>query len=72
MEYVGTVSVYFLNRNFGFILSDDDGSSRFFHTSHYNGQPRLGDRVEFELAEPTRLGKSKQAVNVTPILGGAQ
>jgi cold shock CspA family protein len=70
MKYTGMVSTYFPNRKYGFI-SADDGISRFFHVSNYSGsgahQPKLGERVEFELADPAKLGKDKQAVNVTPI-----
>lgn len=70
MRYTGIVSTYFPNRKYGFILSDD-GTSRFFHVSQYSSsgthQPKLGEKVEFELADPVKLGKDKQAVNVTPI-----
>jgi len=70
MKYTGIVSTYFPNRKYGFI-SADDGTSRFFHVSNYSGsgthQPKLGEKVEFELADPAKLGKDKQAVLVTPI-----
>ncbi|MGB2633817.1 MAG: cold shock domain-containing protein [Candidatus Acidiferrum sp.] len=70
MKYTGIVSTYFPNRKYGFI-SSDDGTSRFFHVTQYSGsgihQPRLGEKVEFELADPVKLGKDKQAINVTPI-----
>ena len=67
MKYTGIVTTYFSNRSFGFIKSDHDASSRFFHASYYQGQPCLGVRVEFELAPPTRIGKDEQAVNIHPI-----
>jgi cold shock CspA family protein len=72
MKYTGIVSTYFPNRKYGFISADDGtGTSRFFHVSNYSGsgahQPKLGERVEFELAEPAKLGKDKQAVRVTPV-----
>jgi cold shock CspA family protein len=63
----GTVTTYFQSKGYGFITYDDDGASRFFHSSNYSGVPKLGTRVEFALAEPTKIGKDKQCVNVTPI-----
>lgn len=65
MKYLGIVSVYFPSRKFGFILLDD-GTSRFFHLGNFHGTPTLGERVEFELADPVKLGRDKQAVNITP------
>ncbi len=66
MKYEGIVSAYYPSRKFGFILLDD-GSSRFFHLSNFHCTPTLGERVEFELGDPVKLGRDKQAVNITPI-----
>ena len=63
----GTVTTYFQNKQFGFITDDVDGISRFFHSSNYSGTPHIGVHVEFTLAEPTKIGKDKQCVNITPI-----
>ena len=65
MTYSGIVSAYFPSRKFGFILLDD-GSSRFFHLSNFHGTPVLGARVQFELGDPVKLGRDKQAVNISP------
>lgn len=71
MTYSGVVSAYFPSRKFGFILLDD-GSSRFFHLSNCpHGIPSLGQRVEFELGDPVKLGRDKQAVNLTPVTAEA-
>lgn len=66
MTYVGIVSAYFPSRKFGFILLDD-GSSRFFHLSNFHGAPVLGERVQFELGSPVKLGRDMQAVNIVPV-----
>jgi cold shock CspA family protein len=67
MKHFGIVSAFFPSRKFGFILLDDK-SSRFFHLSNCpNGIPVLGERVEFELGDPVKLGRDKQAVNITPV-----
>jgi cold shock CspA family protein len=66
----GMVTTYFENKKYGFI-TDVDGISRFFHASNYSGIPAVGVRVEFALAEPTKLGKDKQCVNVAPITESA-
>ena len=63
----GIVTTYFQNKGYGFITSDVDGVSRFFHASNYSGAPKVGTRVEFALAEPTKIGKDKQCVNIAPI-----
>jgi len=60
----GMVTTYFRNQTYGFITADEDGVSRFFHASNYTGTPKVGTRVEFALAEPTKVGKDKQCVNV--------
>jgi len=70
IKYSGIVSAYYPSRQFGFILLDDK-SSRFFHLSNFHagneGKPVLGERVEFELGEPVKLGRDKQAVNIVSI-----
>ena len=74
MTYTGIVSTYFPNRKYGFI-SSQDGTSRFFHASQYcsgSHPPKLGEDVEFELGEPTRLGKDLQAVNIKPIRSASE
>lgn len=60
----GMVTTYFRNQTYGFITADEDGVSRFFHASNYTGTPKVGTRVEFALAEPTKVGKDKQCVNI--------
>jgi cold shock CspA family protein len=67
MKYTAIVSAYFPSRKFGFVLLDD-GSSRFFHLSNCpSGVPGLGERVEFELGPPVKLGRDMQAINITPV-----
>jgi cold shock CspA family protein len=61
----GIVEAYFKNKGYGFIKTE--GANRFFHVSNYNGYPKLGDRVSFELGDPTRVGQPQQAVSVTPL-----
>jgi len=31
------------------------------------GAPKVGTRVEFALAEPTKIGKDQQCVNIGPL-----
>jgi cold shock CspA family protein len=67
MKYTGKIQSYYPDRKFGFILVLD-GSSWFFHLSNCPfGLPVLGEFVEFEFADPVKLGQRKMAVNVTPI-----
>ena len=62
----GIIRTYFPDRKFGFILRDDDGKDVFFHQINFEkGTPVLGERVEFELGDPVKLGMPKQAVNIT-------
>lgn len=63
----GMITTYFENKKYGFITGDEDGVSRFFHASNYLGAPKVGTRVEFALAEPTKIGKDKQCVSVAPV-----
>ena len=72
MKQTGIVSTYFPNKGYGFILADVDRASRFFHVNHAvkNYHPRVGDRVQFTLDAPVRLGQPDQAVDVAP-QGGA-
>lgn len=72
MKETGVVTTYFQSRHYGFITSDVDDLNRFFHNTNYAGTPKLGTRVEFELADPTRIGKEKQAVNIVPLPQQAQ
>lgn len=65
--FKGQVSTYFHSKKYGFITSDADGISRFFHASNYTGTPVVGTRVSFILIEPTRIGKDKQCANITPL-----
>ena len=67
-KYYGIISAYFPSRKYGFIQLED-GTCRFFHLSNYlAGTPILGQKVEFELADPVRLGQNKQATNIAPVL----
>lgn len=69
MRQTGRITTYFETRNFGFITSDVDGVSRFFHKSNYQGMPQLGAAVEYEIGDPTRIGKDVQCVKIIPLLG---
>jgi cold shock CspA family protein len=60
------VETYFRNRGYGFLKTENYGT-RFFHVSNFHGEPRVGQRVSFDLGDPTRLGQPMQAVNITPI-----
>ena len=46
----------------------------FFHISQWRGQqePKVGERVTFEMAPPHKAGQGQQAANVTPAVDGAQ
>jgi cold shock CspA family protein len=67
MKYQAIISTYFPARKFGF-LKQSDGSTVFFHATNFEaGVPRLGEKVEFELGDPVKLGKPQQAVNVVSI-----
>jgi cold shock CspA family protein len=67
MRYEGLVTTFFPDRQFGFL--DVLGRTVFFHASAYplGVLPKVGQRVTFELGEPVKLGKPKQAVNITPL-----
>jgi len=67
MKQTGIIEAYFRAKGYGFIKTGE--GNRFFHVSNYNGVPRLGEPVSFELADPTKLGQPQQAVNVTPLEG---
>lgn len=67
MRYAGTITTYFQNRGYGFITSDADGVSRFFHKSSCTCLPEVGTRVQFEIGAPTKLGKDPQCLNVASI-----
>src|SRR5262249_30647468 len=60
------VYMFASRRGYGF-LKTPDGQEVFFHISNYEGTPKLGATVEYELGDPVRLGKPQQAVNVRPI-----
>jgi cold shock CspA family protein len=66
--FTGTVATWFSGKSYGFIKSDSDRTSRFFHLASVvdDYHPRVGDRVQFELEAPCRLGMPDQAVNVQP------
>ena len=71
----GTVDWYSSERNFGFI-NGEDGESYFVHLNEIKSYPktrghrhlRSGDRVCFEVGEPTGENKRPQALDVTVIL----
>jgi cold shock CspA family protein len=64
----GIIRTFIPNRKFGFILRDD-GTEFFFHQINFEkGTPALGQRVEFELGDPVKLGMPKQAVNITIVV----
>lgn len=69
----GTIKMFVAARKFGFILvdgsSDGDGTEVFFHASNFHGTPVLGERVEFELGPPVRLGRPPMAVNIRLLTG---
>ena len=71
VKYSGIIRTFIPRRQFGFILRDD-GKDFFFHLAEFHGTPTLGQRVEFELGPAVKLGMPDQAVEVTPVTGGAQ
>ena len=58
------IDVYMANRGFGFLKEAETGEEWFFHASNFNGKPRPGALVSFELADGNRVGQKPQAVNV--------
>ena len=67
-QHTGVIITYFPTKAYGFILSDADKSARFFHINNAakGYRPKIGDRVEFRLDTPVRLGQPDQAVDVAP------
>jgi cold shock CspA family protein len=66
----GTITKYFDERHYGFLIGDD-GTSLFFHELDAPLLPQpivRSTRVEFEIGE--FRGKNK-ATNVRPLSGGA-
>ena len=56
---------FFPKRGFGF-LRTSDGKRIFFHVLNCaGGVPKLGDVVEYKLADANRLGQPQQAIDVT-------
>ena len=68
VKYKGIVTTFFPNKKYGFILADADRSARFFHLNNLveGYRVKIGDRVEFKLGTPVRLGQPDQAVDVAP------
>jgi cold shock CspA family protein len=67
VKLTGVIQTYFPGRKYGFVAASD-GSIRFFHESNFtSGVPHLGDKIEFELGDPIRLGKQEQATNIVVI-----
>jgi hypothetical protein len=71
MRFTGTITTYFESKKYGFITSDADGVSRFFHESNCLYPPRIGMAVEFELGAPNKLGKERQCLMVSAVDGTA-
>jgi cold shock CspA family protein len=69
MRFTGTITTYFESKRYGFITSDADGISRFFHDSNCLYPPRIGMAVEFELGAPNRLGKEPQCLRISALVG---
>jgi cold shock CspA family protein len=63
----GKVSNWNADRGFGFIKTDA-GDSHFAHINNFNPriEPEIGQRVQFEVVQDDRKGKSR-ADNVRPI-----
>ena len=74
-KMTGKVKWYNSERNFGFI-DGRDGESYFVHLNEIKSYPknrghihlRSGDRVRFEVGEPTGDNKQPQALDVMVIL----
>jgi cold shock CspA family protein len=70
--FYGTIKNFFDERGFGFICrSEDDGQpDLFYHVRDSawlrTGQPRPGQRVQFDIEFDRRSSKNK-AVNVEPV-----
>jgi cold shock CspA family protein len=65
----GMIVLYHPARRFGFIQRQkptDETGDIFFHQSEFKGEgePPLGAIVEFDLAQPLRLGQKPRAVNL--------
>lgn len=65
MRERAVVISFFPDRRFGFMRTES-GKEVFFHVTGFPAgvKPRPGDRVTFELGEPVKLGRPKQAVNI--------
>jgi cold shock CspA family protein len=70
MKSKGTVTRFFSDRHFGFLISDD-GQELFFHELDAPLVPQpivRSTRVEFDLGE---FRGKKKATNLRPLSGGA-
>jgi cold shock CspA family protein len=74
----GTITTWLETKGYGFIQYD--GLEIFIHLSNIvEGWPKLGAEIEFEIGDPSSIGKKPQAVRariVIPermeVLGGAK
>ncbi len=57
----GTITRYVDDKGFGFIKSDDSEQDVFFHRDAFDGQPREGMTVAFDLQSSDR---GPRAINV--------
>lgn len=57
----GTVTRFLSDKGFGFIQTPDSEKDVFFHQSAFEGDPREGQNVEFEIEDSDR---GPRAVNV--------
>lgn len=65
----GTVLSWYPERGFGFVISEDR-KDYFLHVRSIVDHvvPRIGDVVEFELAESRKPGQRPEAVNATIVV----
>jgi len=64
----GVVKKWLSERAFGFVKPDLGGVDIFVHLDawHCDDEPKVGDRVAYEIATDARSGKPR-AVNVRPL-----
>ena len=65
---IAVVERWFSSNGYGFAVAEDDGTKFFVHATKFpfdSEEPREGDRVEFDVAEPSREGGRMETENVT-------